>query len=170
MWRTTVGENDISDGANYFNPRPPCGGRHHPLAHLSMGFTFQSTSPVWRTTKKIPPKPRCYEFQSTSPVWRTTLVLVVNPTCGRDFNPRPPCGGRLVKCGAGVNYVYFNPRPPCGGRRLQKQKRATRKSFQSTSPVWRTTFTKDLYKKQVPISIHVPRVEDDQGQNSRHKT
>ena len=34
----------------------------------------------------------------------------------RDFNPRPPCGGRhveLIKLGRKLN---FNPRPPCGGR------------------------------------------------------
>ena len=58
-----------------------------------------------------------------------------------DFNPRPPCGGRLTRAVdnyAGIEFqstspvwrtttgdlikklskIYFNPRPPCGGRQI----------------------------------------------------
>ena len=33
--------------------------------------------------------------------------------------------------------------------------------FQSTSPVWRTTFASSSPQRELSISIHVPRVEDD---------
>ncbi len=105
-----------------------------------------------------------YPFQSTSPVWRTTRLLLLLPRQNTDFNPRPPCGGRLH----GVITLphvcdNFNPRPPCGGRRNCRTTEVTRNEnisihvprveddyeilhqsqqrhgFQSTSPVWRTT-------------------------------
>ena len=38
--------------------------------------------------------------------------------CGvlHDFNPLPPCGGRLPAGMMAGNASYFNPLPPCGGR------------------------------------------------------
>ena len=70
----------------YFNPRPPCGGRHvnaryardfnpRPPCGGRLEITdvrFQSTSPVWRTTIRLSASRRRSTFQSTSPVWRTT--------------------------------------------------------------------------------------------------
>ena len=34
--------------------------------------------------------------------------------------------------------------------------------FQSTSPVWRTTLLRTAKTAELSISIHVPRVEDDE--------
>ena len=58
---------------------------------------------------------------------------------------------------------HFNPRPPCGGRPDEiAEKWEKYKAFQSTSPVWRTTYNMSgNLTKGVAISIHVPRVEDD---------
>ena len=39
-----------SAGGEYFNPRPPCGGRHLEMALFPADFLFQSTSSMWRTT------------------------------------------------------------------------------------------------------------------------
>ena len=36
-----------------------------------------------------------------------------------NFNPRPPCGGRLERQGVDRLIGNFNPRPPCGGRRIK---------------------------------------------------
>ena len=81
----------------YFNPRSPCGERHHLRRELVPGFLFQSTLPVWGAT---PPcacaawtgrisihAPRvgsdnsqtksflfCTVFQSTLPVWGATYA------------------------------------------------------------------------------------------------
>ena len=78
---------------------------------------FQSTSSVWRTTRK-----RYFESKGG---YISIHVLRVEDDRGRtalwpsppDFNPRPPCGGRLRLWGCFL----------------------TRAGFQSTSSVWRTT-------------------------------
>ena len=44
--------------------------------------------------------------------------VLLAPETGEDFNPRPPCGGRLGQGARRRAYEHFNPRPPCGGRRL----------------------------------------------------
>ena len=81
--------------SNYFNPRPPCGGRPvHPGAGAVQGnisihgprvgadaaapivFTarnlFQSTAPVWGPTSGAPTALPTWKFQSTAPVWGPT--------------------------------------------------------------------------------------------------
>ena len=101
-------------------------------------------------------------FQSTSSVWRTTAGHGSQNGTLQDFNPRPPCGGRLWgdsmimrwytfqstssvwRTTARNSFLYFqlcnfNPRPPCGGRHY---------------PLLDVL---DL----ITISIHVLRVEDD---------
>ena len=114
--------------------------------------TKLSAFPLRREVSHFNPRPPCGGrppeiascvesklFQSTSPVWRTTSRPCLSWNTTSYFNPRPPCGGRLVR--------LFN----C----------AIHLVFQSTSPVWRTTFDKSSPQRELSISIHVPRVEDD---------
>ena len=56
-------------------------------------------------------------FQSTPPVRGATIATTKNTTGTTNFNPRPPCGGRLTIGTDGAEEYDFNPRPPCGGRR-----------------------------------------------------
>ena len=189
-----------------FNPRPPCGGRRSPgfcrLYHLvisihvprvgddavrkgSFGLCirFQSTSPVWGTTRRqgrepacnhFNPRPPCGgrltpgsypvihgKFQSTSPVWGTTRYKGSFRKYGCHFNPRPPCGGRPDRVHLYSPIKHFNPRPPCGGRPTAPTNTVASSVFQSTSPVWGTTKINQHRPKAQPISIHVPRVGDD---------
>ena len=146
----------------YFNPRPPCGGRSPLGQAYLLPYIFQSTSSVWRTTYKDYPAIITGGFQSTSSVRRTTAVFQVVAWCDFDFNPRPPCGGRLPqhhtlllqrefqstssvwrttpKINSSSQYSSdFNPRPPCGGRPVLSAAQADALLFQSTSSVWRTT-------------------------------
>ena len=58
-----------------------------------------------------------------------------------NFNPLPPCGGRLCNRVFPALYHYFNPLPPCGGRH-------------GLPPLGFSDF---------PISIHSLRVEGDSG-------
>ena len=87
----------------------------------------------------------------------------------KNFNPRPPCGGRLLLRLKTLSLHHFNPRPPCGGRHWEVGTPVLDIVFQSTSPVWRTT--KAIYDgwARSLISIHVPRVEDDTTWASRRK-
>ena len=123
-------------------------------------------------------------FQSTPSVWRETTVQSAERNiitisihslrvegdcrCGcrgtwrGNFNPLPPCGGRLLnECCSGCHVLfqstpsvwretalpaccsrrqsYFNPLPPCGGRRQRCFAGSSVPGFQSTPSVWRET-------------------------------
>ena len=109
----------LHDGLRNFNPRTPCGVRLsylEPLKRLSdisihaprvgCDSHLWQHGPVARRT-----------FQSTHPVWGATttgISVCANPS---DFNPRTPCGVRLVIGGNRYGQVCnFNPRTPCGVR------------------------------------------------------
>ena len=55
---------------------------------------FQSTPSVWRATTRRASTTRPRQFQSTPSVWRATARHAQRGRDPRNFNPRPPCGGR----------------------------------------------------------------------------
>ena len=57
---------------------------------------FQSTHPVWGATRNKSTKNNRLEFQSTHPVWGATAVQAAERHGNQDFNPRTPCGVRLI--------------------------------------------------------------------------
>ena len=75
-------------------------------------------------------------FQSTHPVWDATGSL--KEMIGR-------CSG-------------FNPRTPCGMRLVTREVEAVTIWFQSTHPVWDATPTGDIPLHFDAVSIHAPRV------------
>ena len=81
----------------------------------------------------------------------------------RDFNPRPPWGGRPLRRARRIKrYFYFNPRPPWGGRHMTGYIRSDWRIFQSTPSVGRATFLRLLFLLLVAvISIHALRGEGD---------
>ena len=123
------------------------------------------------------------EFQSTSPVWRTTrlglgrlrelYVSIHVPRVEDDATQEKRCDAVHVSIHVprveddhqtnyyGVMDGGFNPRPPCGGRLKNADGSNGRHWFQSTSPVWRTTSLLSMSQTRAIVSIHVPRVEDD---------
>ena len=155
----------------YFNPRPPCGGRHKADILLGIIGVFQSTSSVWRTTFRR---------------WCESIGV-------GNFNPRPPCGGRLLFCVSAANATaisihvlrveddkitakyqgnigHFNPRPPCGGRLYHFALLQFSAVFQSTSSVWRTTQMGANVSRGRIISIHVLRVEDEESRKEQYQS
>ena len=232
MWGATRQSLQSRKDIIYFNPRPPCGGRHKRYNYYTPLSRFQSTPPVWGATytkeyiqrckeisihaprvggdllrqglgllvafQSTPPvwgatvpigvvlslftisihaprvggdlllatraRRRLREFQSTPPVWGATVcgdcqlpndyISIHAPRVGGDirhrvailrrddFNPRPPCGGRLtVPLVSTAPITDFNPRPPCGGRPMVSMDNCAQngKKFQSTPPVWGAT-------------------------------
>ena len=100
-----------------FNPRPPCGGRQT-LCKLLVGFVgFQSTSSVRRTTQPF--------SHASYPIDISIHVLRAEDDAVPAFKS--------------LNSLHFNPRPPCGGRLLAATHGAFHAQFQSTSSVRRTT-------------------------------
>ena len=139
VWRTTGLQQAAMVRARDFNPRPPCGGRLAGRPAESPLFEFQSTSSVWRTTGAGAGR---HAEDAIS-----IHVLRVEDDC-RGF-----CVLLLT--------LYFNPRPPCGGRLVGNMLDFAQNQFQSTSSVWRTTKVPAVQATAPGISIHVLRVEDD---------
>ena len=128
-------------GIHHFNPRPPCGGRQI-IQTVKDAFTeFQSTAPVWGPTA---PK---YVFAVAAPISIHGPRVGADPTKTgrrwrqRNFNPRPPCGGRRRSGQYQIFRRDFNPRPPCGGRHGLGHMVTHPAGFQSTAPVWGPTMT-----------------------------
>ena len=132
-----------ADGATtYFNPRPPCGGRHAYAARFIDVEIFQSTSPVRGTTRgreyqdadvrrisihvpragddSLPARSRstATTFQSTSPVRGTTPTDLGDKAYFTISIHVPRAGDDFSPDFDNVLSQDFNPRPPCGGRRL----------------------------------------------------
>ena len=99
---------------------------------------------------------------------------------GRDFNPRPPRGGRHLRTGValGQNLIsihapreggdfidevsliwdnHFNPRPPRGGRPVKPRTQKKGQRFQSTPPARGATTACQEPVILAVISIHAPR-------------
>ena len=60
------------------------------------------------------------EFQSTPPVRGATLPYAPRICASDDFNPRPPCGGRLSRLRYLAECLKFQSTPPVRGATLSK--------------------------------------------------
>ena len=125
------------------------------LSHLS---GFQSTHPVWGATKAASLSGNLPIFQSTHPVWGATrwhrylayprAISIHAPRVGCDYSYNL---GRRPR-------NYFNPRTPCGVRLLRDFWKRMASGFQSTHPVWGATRDLEYFRASLTISIHAPRV------------
>ena len=123
-----------------FNPRAPCGARLFSALRSSIRTAFQSTRPMRGAT--------CAQYGASC----LEGISIHAPHAGRDvctplncswlcnFNPRAPCGARLIQMGSNALTLAFqstrpmrgathgagshrkgdenfNPRAPCGARR-----------------------------------------------------
>ena len=87
----------ISDVNNLqnFNPRPPCGGRLAQTVSNADGTQISIHVPrAGDDVRSFAISSFKPGFQSTSPVRGTTQTKTSSWQCTRNFNPRPPCGGR----------------------------------------------------------------------------
>ena len=104
--------------SNYFNPRPPHGGRQlRSTANVKVKHDFNPRPPRGGRLMGFLMSFRILIFQSTSPAWGTTYQW-----------------GMLF-----VGVANFNPRPPRGGRHEFRRCCYLGQTFQSTSPAWGTT-------------------------------
>ena len=193
VWRATNICKKFVFAANYFYPRPPCGGRPASATSSTWSAGFLSTPSVWRATvpgRRFPPvqsdfypRPPCggrpidlrpdlfpHLFLSTPSVWRATWDAPPAGPARSHFYPRPPCGGR-----------HSLPRwwPPGGWKFLSTPSvwRATdcftwsnqgSAVFLSTPSVWRATGRKRGGHCRSGISIHALRVEGDREKLRRN--
>ena len=101
-------------------------------------------------------------FQPTSPVRETTSSNQPPGPGPRYFNPRPPCGRRLVRAGASLTQKTISTHVPRAGDDDAVLPSFDRPDlFQPTSPVRETTAMTAAPHTGQAISTHVPRAGDD---------
>ena len=100
-------------------------------------------------------------FLSTPSARRATLPRVVRTHQRRNFYPRPPRGGRLLRSNNYSLTKDFYPRPPRGGRPPAFCGLGSALVFLSTPSARRATYTIVNVLLFVLISIHALREEGD---------
>ena len=73
-------------------------------------------------------------FQSTLPLRGATYRHGAQEDRPAHFNPRSPCGERLLICLPSCCYANFNPRSPCGERHPRRADRPCAAHFNPRSP------------------------------------
>ena len=123
-----------------FNPRPPCGGRQaNNRVHLGRVYISIHVPRAGDDDIIILLAFLLLLFQSTSPVRGTTLPRRKTQYSRKDFNPRPPCGGRQTVKPFTYLYHCISIHVPRAGDDAKPKYNASHKT----------------------ISIHVPRAGDD---------
>ena len=110
------------------------------LSEEAENVIFQSTPSARRATKAASFSDWViWLFQSTPSARRATACQTGGCAVRKDFNPRPPRGGRLVLYPPFLQVVNFNPRPPRGGRHFDSCRKVSALLFQSTPSARRAT-------------------------------
>ena len=123
-----------------FNPRAPCGARHHLHSYTASCQKFQSTRPVWGAT--------AVSYKLIGDI----RISIHAPRVGRDL---------IIAVHQIGGNVFQSTRPVWGATGTHSRLRL-RLEFQSTRPVWGATDTCLAPYPPPLISIHAPRVGRDQ--------
>ena len=145
--------------ATYFNPRTPCGVRPcanppestqeqfqstHPLrgatsafrTQQSSDFGFQSTHPLQGATAQNRPHSPRFRISIHAPLAGCDHALALNRGLRSYFNPRTPCGVRLItRLGVGQHTGFQSTHPLRGATGDIVQLFAEHFPFQSTHPL-----------------------------------
>ena len=119
-----------------FNPRTPCGVRRRISPISLVGLIFQSTHPVRGATNVAHPGSREHiKFQSTHPVRGATddMAEMLFAQAISIHAPRAGCDPQAAT--SPWMQRYFNPRTPCGVRLVCQRMIDAAAGFQSTHPV-----------------------------------
>ena len=162
VWRETVIWEMQRKRRKYFNPLPPCGGRHviAPNSHLVQYFN---------------PLPPCGgRRQCAAAALHTDTISIhslrvegdgsntASTPALRNFNPLPPCGGRPCHAQTRPHVSRISIHSlRVEGDDAARVLSLTSKPFQSTPSVWRETLQSFCDSPQGWISIHSLRVEGD---------
>ena len=149
----------LSSGDSYFNPRTPCGVRPGPDGPRGWVGAISIHAP------RVGCDGSCggvaqlrVTFQSTHPVWGATTSRSSSRCLCLYFNPRTPCGVRLIGFISDKPFIAFQSTHPVWGATGLSLTSHFPTLFQSTHPVWGATLVSRLIKIYEVISIHAPRV------------
>ena len=123
-------------GIRYFNPRAPCGARLFPFVVYFIRPFISTHAPLaGRDARTAAMPPIATKFQPTRPL-RGATVITARRAATSIFQPtRPLRGATICHSGCPPDGSYFNPRAPCGARLMQICVLLIRLLFQPTRPL-----------------------------------
>ena len=139
VWGATKGAAEMATAIRISIHAPRVGSDWLCNIRCAESTIFQSTLPVWGATAAISSAGRFLIFQSTLPVWGATINAPTFPTLPDDFNPRSPCGERLMRNTFPSRNLLFQSTLPVWGATLCNILWVESTIFQSTLPVWGAT-------------------------------
>ena len=95
-------------------------------------------------------------FQSTHPLRGATSLSEYVPTPSIFQSTHPLRGATASMRSTSISPINFNPRTPCGVRLMNERVNITLEGFQSTHPLRGATDSKRLFLRGYEISIHAP--------------
>ena len=122
---------------------------------------FQSTRPVWGATDTEDAPPMSEGISIHAPRVGRDCASVAHRGASDHFNPRAPCGARLVRFALISEMYTFQSTRPVWGATVETMADGKQYLFQSTRPVWGATTAMNCVKDVHIISIHAPRVGRD---------
>ena len=115
----------------------PLAGRDRSTAgYLCRPSLFQPTRPLRGATFPTSRKRyRSRAFQPTRPLRGATIILFLFAVLGWDFNPRAPCGARLLSCSFSHFLVGISTHAPLAGRDERVYNSVMRKLISTHAPL-----------------------------------
>ena len=145
----------------YFNPRPPCGGRHQfhrvdECGKLISIHALRGEGDYRKHWVAVYMQISIHALRGEG-----DDKLLQRRSVSLNFNPRPPWGGRRAQDGGLCANNHFNPRPPWGGRPQCLSESRHTGNF-NPRPPWGGRREIDRRAEYLPaISIHALRGEGD---------
>ena len=177
---------DAAQNTRHFNPRTPCGVRLTSIDTHLTNVEFQSTHPLRGATH--PGASGSYNLRISihAPLAGCDAMARVLKFPKNNFNPRTPCGVRLLVdfaisiiqpfqsthplrgatrtvCRCGVCVGHFNPRTPCGVRRSNNSDKDLWWEISIHAPLAGCDASRCLSSSSTHISIHAPLAGCDPG-------
>ena len=139
-----------------FNPRTPCGVRPLRAHRLGVAMEFQSTHPLRGATCGDQKVCAGRRISIHAPLAGCDWQSRVKVMSSRNFNPRTPCGVRLLVVHSLGLVVDFNPRTPCGVRPFCSLSTKRRSKISIHAPLAGCDHIRRCMAMETVISIHAP--------------
>ena len=152
-----------------FNPRPPRGGRLFSGPVMLLPYQFQSTPSARRATKEERLRANLSQISIHALREEGDMLLWWAPSGMKNFNPRPPRGGRPIARHCLASTTKFQSTPSARRATVRLPVPVTQEVFQSTPSARRATWMPPARASSPRrISIHALREEGDACFGSNH--
>ena len=141
-------------GVEQFQPTRPLRGATCNSSRSCLTSSISTHAPLAGRDPEIVALRQTYQISTHAPLAGRDTSKAETQACGLNFNPRAPCGARLLR---GYNKSltnYFNPRAPCGARHLSRTEQKNQHRISTHAPL------AGRDSKSVQITMHIFAVTD----------